>query len=92
LTFSYGRALQASTLKENLKAAPEEYIKQALVNRLACQGKYTPVASLEPQPVNLSSSLTMPTNQSCSKAASSTLQALAYPLAIEEDKLCSVFL
>ncbi|KAM7338523.1 hypothetical protein ACRRTK_002007 [Alexandromys fortis] len=48
LTFSYGRALQASALKawgrkkENLKAAQEEYIKRALANSLVCQGKYTP--------------------------------------------------
>ncbi|XP_025225892.1 fructose-bisphosphate aldolase A isoform X2 [Theropithecus gelada] len=48
LTFSYGRALQASALKawggkkENLKAAQEEYVKRALANSLACQGKYTP--------------------------------------------------
>ncbi|KAM8936551.1 LOW QUALITY PROTEIN: fructose-bisphosphate aldolase A-like [Lycaon pictus] len=48
LTFSYGRALQASALKawggkkENLKAALEEYMKRALANSLACQGKYTP--------------------------------------------------
>uniref|UniRef100_A0A286ZYX8 Fructose-bisphosphate aldolase n=1 Tax=Sus scrofa TaxID=9823 RepID=A0A286ZYX8_PIG len=49
LTFSYGRALQASALKawggkkENLKAAQEEYVKRALVRLgLACQGKYTP--------------------------------------------------
>jgi len=46
LTFSYGRALQASALKawsgkkENLKNAQEEYIKRALANSLACQGKY----------------------------------------------------
>ena len=38
LTFSYGRALQASALKawsgkkENLKAAQEEYVKRALVS------------------------------------------------------------
>lgn len=48
LTFSYGRALQASALKawggkkENLKTAQEEYVKRALANSLACQGKYTP--------------------------------------------------
>uniref|UniRef100_A0A8C6AE55 Fructose-bisphosphate aldolase n=1 Tax=Marmota marmota marmota TaxID=9994 RepID=A0A8C6AE55_MARMA len=48
LTFSYGRALQASALKawggkkENMKTAQEEYIKRALANSLACQGKYTP--------------------------------------------------
>ncbi|KAL1781313.1 fructose-bisphosphate aldolase A [Sigmodon hispidus] len=48
LTFSYGRALQASALKawggkkENLKTAQEEYIKRTLANNLACQGKYTP--------------------------------------------------
>ncbi|XP_035428405.1 fructose-bisphosphate aldolase A isoform X1 [Cygnus atratus] len=48
LTFSYGRALQASALrawsgkKENTKAAQEEYVKRALANSLACQGKYTP--------------------------------------------------
>ncbi|KAK2092507.1 hypothetical protein P7K49_029035 [Saguinus oedipus] len=47
LTFSYSRALQASALKawggkkENKKAAQEEYIKRALANSLACQGKYT---------------------------------------------------
>ena len=35
--FSYGRALQASALK-----AREEYVKRALANSLACQGKYTP--------------------------------------------------
>ncbi|CAM2105567.1 unnamed protein product [Caretta caretta] len=45
LTFSYGRALQASApkvwagKKEN---AQEKYIKRALANSLACQGKYTP--------------------------------------------------
>ncbi|XP_014118019.1 PREDICTED: fructose-bisphosphate aldolase A [Pseudopodoces humilis] len=48
LTFSYGRALQASALKawggkkDNTKAAQEEYVKRALANSLACQGKYTP--------------------------------------------------
>ncbi|KAM4012094.1 fructose-bisphosphate aldolase A, partial [Anomaloglossus baeobatrachus] len=46
LTFSYGRALQASCLKawggkkENVKNAQEEYTKRALANSLACQGKY----------------------------------------------------
>nr|XP_014351615.1 PREDICTED: fructose-bisphosphate aldolase A isoform X2 [Latimeria chalumnae] len=46
LTFSYGRALQASALKawsgkkENAKAAQEEYIKRALTNGLSAQGKY----------------------------------------------------
>ncbi|CAB1440043.1 unnamed protein product [Pleuronectes platessa] len=46
LTFSYGRALQASALKawggkkENGKACQEELIKRALANSLACQGKY----------------------------------------------------
>ncbi|CAJ0965760.1 unnamed protein product [Ranitomeya imitator] len=46
LTFSYGRALQASALKawggkkENVKNAQEEYTKRALANSLACQGKY----------------------------------------------------
>lgn len=48
VTFSYGRALQASCLKawggkkENVKNAQEEYIKRALNNSLACQGKYVP--------------------------------------------------
>lgn len=43
LTFSYGRALQASALKawggkkENLKAAQEEYVKRALV-RMGLEG------------------------------------------------------
>ncbi|XP_033956098.1 fructose-bisphosphate aldolase A-like, partial [Pseudochaenichthys georgianus] len=46
VTFSYGRALQASALKawcgktENGKACQEEFIKRALANNLACQGKY----------------------------------------------------
>ncbi|MBN3274687.1 ALDOA aldolase, partial [Polyodon spathula] len=46
LTFSYGRALQASALKtwagkkENAKAAQEEYIKRALNNSQAALGKY----------------------------------------------------
>uniref|UniRef100_A0A8C9VWY6 Fructose-bisphosphate aldolase n=1 Tax=Scleropages formosus TaxID=113540 RepID=A0A8C9VWY6_SCLFO len=47
LTFSYGRALQASALnawrgqKENASAATEEFIKRAEINGLAAQGKYT---------------------------------------------------
>lgn len=47
LTFSFGRALQASALrawrghKENEKAATEQFIKRAEINSLACQGKYT---------------------------------------------------
>ncbi|MGH0167535.1 UNVERIFIED_CONTAM: hypothetical protein FKN15_052782 [Acipenser sinensis] len=46
LTFSYGRALQASALKtwagkkENAKAAQEEYIKRAQNNSQAALGKY----------------------------------------------------
>ncbi|XP_058853893.1 fructose-bisphosphate aldolase C-like isoform X1 [Acipenser ruthenus] len=46
LTFSYGRALQASALnawrgqKENESAATEEFIKRAEVNSLAALGKY----------------------------------------------------
>uniref|UniRef100_A0A8C2A0Y5 Fructose-bisphosphate aldolase n=1 Tax=Cyprinus carpio TaxID=7962 RepID=A0A8C2A0Y5_CYPCA len=46
LTFSYGRALQASALKawggkkENGKACQEEFIKRALNNSKACVGKY----------------------------------------------------
>uniref|UniRef100_V9KW23 Fructose-bisphosphate aldolase n=1 Tax=Callorhinchus milii TaxID=7868 RepID=V9KW23_CALMI len=46
LTFSYGRALQASALKawsgkkENTKAAEAEYIKRAQGNGLAAVGKY----------------------------------------------------
>merc|ERR1712212_149885 len=46
LTFSYGRALQASALKawggkkENGKACQEEYIKRALNNHQAALGKY----------------------------------------------------
>ncbi|XP_023648113.1 fructose-bisphosphate aldolase A [Paramormyrops kingsleyae] len=46
LTFSYGRALQASALKawggkkENGKACQEEYIKRALSNNQAALGKY----------------------------------------------------
>ncbi|XP_075398794.1 fructose-bisphosphate aldolase A-like [Tenrec ecaudatus] len=58
LTFSYGRALQASALKawggkkENLKAAQEEYIKGALANSLTCQGKYTPSCQAGLHPSN----------------------------------------
>uniref|UniRef100_A0A667XHV9 Fructose-bisphosphate aldolase n=1 Tax=Myripristis murdjan TaxID=586833 RepID=A0A667XHV9_9TELE len=46
LTFSYGRALQASALNawkgelNNEKAATEEFIKRAEANGLAAQGKY----------------------------------------------------
>ncbi|XP_028824465.1 fructose-bisphosphate aldolase C-B [Denticeps clupeoides] len=46
LTFSYGRALQASALgawrgeKANEKAATEEFVKRAEANGLASQGKY----------------------------------------------------
>ncbi|KAG2458680.1 fructose-bisphosphate aldolase A-like [Polypterus senegalus] len=46
LTFSYGRALQASALKawsgkkENAKAAQEEYMKRAMNNSQAAVGKY----------------------------------------------------
>ncbi|KAF6092147.1 aldolase, fructose-bisphosphate C [Phyllostomus discolor] len=46
LTFSYGRALQASALnawrgqRDNAEAATEEFIKRAEVNGLAAQGKY----------------------------------------------------
>ncbi|XP_063061638.1 fructose-bisphosphate aldolase C-A [Engraulis encrasicolus] len=47
LTFSFGRALQASALKawhgqkDNQVAATEEFIKRAQINSLASQGKYT---------------------------------------------------
>uniref|UniRef100_A0A3B3YKE3 Fructose-bisphosphate aldolase n=1 Tax=Poecilia mexicana TaxID=48701 RepID=A0A3B3YKE3_9TELE len=47
LTFSFGRALQASALrawrghKENEKTATEQFVKRAEVNSLACQGKYS---------------------------------------------------
>ncbi|KAI9526837.1 hypothetical protein NQZ68_035587 [Dissostichus eleginoides] len=47
LSFSFGRALQASALrawrghKENEKGATEQFIKKAEANSLACQGKYT---------------------------------------------------
>ncbi|XP_055923259.1 fructose-bisphosphate aldolase isoform X3 [Eupeodes corollae] len=46
LTFSYGRALQASVLrawagkKENIAAGQTELLKRAKANSLACQGKY----------------------------------------------------
>ncbi|CAH1641045.1 unnamed protein product [Spodoptera littoralis] len=46
LTFSYGRALQASVWKtwagkdENTKAAQAELLKRTKANGLACQGKY----------------------------------------------------
>jgi len=47
LTFSYGRALQATVLKtwagkkENYKQAQEELVKRAKNNGLACQGQYS---------------------------------------------------
>ncbi|XP_034024786.1 fructose-bisphosphate aldolase C-A [Thalassophryne amazonica] len=46
MSFSFGRALQASALrawrghKENEKVATEQFIKRAEANSLACQGKY----------------------------------------------------
>jgi len=46
LSFSFGRALQASVLKswkgqsENVKAAQEELLRRAKINGLASQGKY----------------------------------------------------
>ncbi|XP_034235566.1 fructose-bisphosphate aldolase isoform X3 [Thrips palmi] len=46
LTFSYGRALQASVLRawggkpENVAAGQNELLKRAKANALACQGKY----------------------------------------------------
>lgn len=44
LTFSYGRALQASALKawkgKDVKAGQAELLKRAKANGLACQGKY----------------------------------------------------
>ncbi|XP_065304637.1 fructose-bisphosphate aldolase isoform X1 [Dermacentor albipictus] len=48
LTFSYGRALQASALKAwsgktcNIKHSQDEFLKRAKANHLACQGLYTP--------------------------------------------------
>lgn len=55
LTFSYGRALQASTIAawkgkdENIKAAQEELMKRAKANSLASVGKYVPgsISSLD---------------------------------------------
>lgn len=47
MTFSYGRALQASALaawggkSENIQAAKEAFLKRAEANSLAQQGKYT---------------------------------------------------
>ncbi|XP_043939954.1 fructose-bisphosphate aldolase B [Protopterus annectens] len=48
LTFSYGRALQASALaawsgkKENVKAGQQAFCKRAQINSLASRGKYAP--------------------------------------------------
>lgn len=55
LTFSYGRALQASCisawkgLDENVRAAQEEFLKRARANSLAARGQYVPgsIASLD---------------------------------------------
>jgi fructose-bisphosphate aldolase class I len=50
LTFSYGRALQQSTLKswkgkaENIKGAQQIFCARAEANGLACQGQYTSTA------------------------------------------------
>ncbi|CAD7680981.1 unnamed protein product [Nyctereutes procyonoides] len=80
LTFSYGRALQASALKawggkkENLKAAQEQYIKRALANSLACQGKYTPSGQAGAAASESLFISNQPTKRRCSKAAPSTLQ------------------
>jgi fructose-bisphosphate aldolase class I len=47
LTFSFGRALQASALKawggstDRIKAGQDEFVKRAKANGLACQAKYT---------------------------------------------------
>jgi fructose-bisphosphate aldolase class I len=47
LSFSYGRALQASVLKawqgkqENVTAAQKELQKRAYANHMACLGQYT---------------------------------------------------
>ena len=52
LTFSFGRALQASALKawqgkdENVKAGQEEFLKRALANGLASKGAFTGAASM----------------------------------------------
>jgi fructose-bisphosphate aldolase class I len=46
LSFSYGRALQASALNawsgksENIAAAQDEFLKRARLNSLACSGEY----------------------------------------------------
>lgn len=52
LTFSFGRALQASALKawkgklENVKAGQAEFLKRAAANGAASNGEYKGVASL----------------------------------------------
>ena len=52
MTFSFGRALQASTLKawggksENVKAGQAELGKRAMANGAASCGKYTGIDSL----------------------------------------------
>jgi len=53
LSFSYGRALQASTIKawagkpENVKAAQETFLVRAKANSLAQKGEYTPQADAD---------------------------------------------
>jgi fructose-bisphosphate aldolase class I len=48
LSFSYGRALQASALKawagkpEQVKAGQEAFLRRARLNSLACRGEYSP--------------------------------------------------
>ncbi|NXJ28044.1 ALDOB aldolase, partial [Dicrurus megarhynchus] len=54
LTFSYGRALQASALAawlgktENKKAAQEAFCKRAQINSLACRGQYVLSGKADP--------------------------------------------
>ena len=59
LSFSFGRALQASALQawsgkpENVKASQLEFCKRAAINGLATQGKYDGSKSAEASTVSL---------------------------------------
>lgn len=89
LTLSSSWTLQASALKawggkkENLKTVQGEYIKGALANSLASQGKYIPSGQ---SGATVRESLFISnhtTNQRWSKTAPSTVQTPAYPLGIK---------
>ena len=69
LSFSYGRALQASALAAwsgkaaNKKATQEAFVKQAMANSKVAQGKYAPPGSSCAAPTSHSSRPTILTSR-----------------------------